>query len=149
MQKGNTAIWVIAAVVAGLVVILLFSGGKRGGLTSSTVPCLVEGLPLAQHIHPKLRIIIEGIEQVIPTNIGINVCEHAVHTHDTTGEIHVEAQDSRAYTLGDFFDVWGEPIAKDGYTLEMTVDGAVSQELGALKLKDEQEIVVTYKRATN
>lgn len=143
MQKGNTAVWVVVAVVIGLIIILLFSAPKTA---SSTVPCLVNGLPLVQHIHPRLRVIIDGKEQIIPTDIGIGACERAIHTHDTTGEIHVEAQDNRAYTLGDFFDVWGKPLMKEGYAVEMTVDDAPSQEFGDLKLKDKQMIVVQYKK---
>ena len=33
-----------------------------------------------------------------------------LHTHDATGIIHVESPDDRTYTLGQFFDIWGQPL---------------------------------------
>jgi hypothetical protein len=36
------------------------------------------------------------------------------HTHDATGIIHIESPDERPYTLGNFFDIWGEPLSRKG-----------------------------------
>ena len=33
-----------------------------------------------------------------------------LHTHDASGIIHVESPDERPYTLGNFFDIWGQPL---------------------------------------
>ena len=94
-----------------------------------------------------LYIEIDGVSQTIPANIGLNdVCERAIHTHDATGTIHVEAQAQRDYVLNDFFDVWGEKIIKDGYDLIMTVDSKDFKEYGSLFLKDKQEIKLVYKK---
>ncbi len=111
---------------------------------TSKVPCLVRNLPLLQHIHPHLEIFVNGKQESIPTDIGIGACELAIHTHDTTGELHVEAQDKRDYTLGDFFGAWGKPFQRDGYALEMKVDNANSTEYENLIFKDKQHIVITY-----
>jgi hypothetical protein len=35
-----------------------------------------------------------------------------LHTHDTSGVIHIESPVPRRYTLGDFFDVWGQPLSQ-------------------------------------
>ena len=46
----------------------------------------------------------------VPASIGINQFEgyiSPVHTHDTTGTIHIEAGNKDTFTLGQFFDVWG------------------------------------------
>jgi hypothetical protein len=36
-----------------------------------------------------------------------------IHTHDGTGVIHVESPVRRTYTLGEFFDVWGQRLGPD------------------------------------
>lgn len=47
----------------------------------------------------------------VPANTGITSrCIAFLHTHDTSGIIHIEAPQPRAYTLGDFFQVWGQPL---------------------------------------
>jgi hypothetical protein len=33
-----------------------------------------------------------------------------LHTHDTTGIIHMEAPAHVSFTLGEFFDMWGQPL---------------------------------------
>jgi hypothetical protein len=33
-----------------------------------------------------------------------------LHTHAADGIIHIESPIRRIYTLGDFFDVWGEQL---------------------------------------
>jgi len=81
------------------------------------------------HLHPWLRIVINGHNITIPAAIGIenpqfqsyqlpgtNVvdkvavsgsCFEPIHTHDDSGIIHIESPSaSTEYTLGDFFRVW-------------------------------------------
>ena len=38
-------------------------------------------------------------------------CLYWLHTHDATGVIHVESPVRRVYTLGQFFDIWGQPLS--------------------------------------
>jgi len=33
-----------------------------------------------------------------------------LHTHAADGIIHTESPIDRTYTLGDFFDIWGQPL---------------------------------------
>ncbi len=144
-MKGNTT---ILLALGALVIIIgaLFAIPKiKKGSISTTVPCLLPNLPLAIHIHPELYIEINGVSQTVPANIGLNdVCERAIHTHDSTGQIHVEAQVQREYILKDFYDVWGEKVQKEGYDLVMTVDDATSTEYENLLLKDKQKIKLVY-----
>ena len=35
-----------------------------------------------------------------------------LHTQDTSGVIHVESPAPRSYTLGELFDIWGEPVGE-------------------------------------
>ena len=61
------------------------------------------------HIHAHLTIIINGQEKEIPANTGISsTCMHSLHTHDTTGIIHIESPRKEDFTLGDFFKIWGQ-----------------------------------------
>jgi hypothetical protein len=68
-----------------------------------------EGVVL--HIHEHLDMVVNGrVQRGLPAYIGINfqgpfIAE--LHTHDTSGIIHVESPTVRKFTLGDFFDVWG------------------------------------------
>jgi hypothetical protein len=63
-----------------------------------------------QHIHQHLTITIRGRETPVPAMIGVNEFENyisPIHTHKTDGIIHIEAANKDAFTLGQFFDVWG------------------------------------------
>jgi len=73
----------------------------------------------AVHYHANLQIIINGKSQPLPANVGFSptanpataTCLYWLHTHDTSGVIHIEApQDSatRKFLLGDFFAIWGQ-----------------------------------------
>jgi hypothetical protein len=42
--------------------------------------------------------------------VGVGQGIYWLHTHDATGIIHVESPDARTYTLGNFFDIWGQPL---------------------------------------
>ena len=140
-------LWVIALVViiGGLLLYpRLISRNSAGG----SVPCLISGIPLVQHIHPTLAIYVDGVQETIPHDIGLSgLCERAIHTHDTNGVIHVEAQDSRNYMLGDFFSVWEKPFERPGYSLAMTIQGVSSTEAANLILQDGQMIVIRYQKS--
>jgi hypothetical protein len=99
--------------------------------------------PMVMHIHPILSVYIDGKPVTIPANIGIDPnlykthkldaygmkmpdmpsmpVMYPTHTHDTSGKIHVESNEKRDYTLGDFLDVWGMDFS--GKTVKMTVNG--------------------------
>lgn len=79
----------------------------RGGMNNAGLtPLSAEGQVL--HIHQHLDITINGQKIIIPANLGIgSTFISAVHTHDTTGIVHVESPDVRDFTLGQFFTQWG------------------------------------------
>lgn len=67
----------------------------------------------AYHIHAHLSIIRDGQALAVPANIGIPAkCTYEMHTHDKTGEIHLEAPATKRFTLGNFFAVWGQPLTR-------------------------------------
>lgn len=64
---------------------------------------------LAYHIHAHLSIYINGQQVQVPQSIGIpsdSSCFYWLHTHDTSGIIHIESPKTKTYALGDFFQVW-------------------------------------------
>ena len=78
---------------------------------------------LKVHVHAHLALFHKGQQIAIPYAIGIvrpfqvnngfvgmGQGIYWLHTHDATGVIHVESPDERTYTLGNFFDIWGQPL---------------------------------------
>lgn len=151
-MQTKTWLWIIGLVVVlgGLFAYPRFYGGQNGSGIGSGVPCLTPNMPLLQHIHPVVTIMVNGAREEIPANIGLAECERAVHTHDddaAQGVIHVESQDRRSYTLGDFFAVWGRPVMRENHTLTVTADGAYVENPETLTFSDGQDIQMEYLEA--
>ncbi|HEU5294085.1 MAG TPA: hypothetical protein VFU71_04795 [Burkholderiaceae bacterium] len=78
------------------------------------IPC---GAPVETfHIHTHLSIFVNGDAKALPAQVGIpqltptTDCHYYVHTHDHSGKIHMEAPAAQAFTLGNLFDIWGQPL---------------------------------------
>jgi hypothetical protein len=113
---------------------------------------------VALHIHVHLDIVVNGrVLNGLPALIGINVNEQFItelHTHDTTGIVHVESPNVRTFTLGQFFDVWGLRLTSQrlgGYLASgkkqiwVWVNGKrVRTDPRKIALRSHQEIVVAY-----
>tara|TARA_B000000557_G_C20649729_1_gene390043 strand:+ start:161 stop:775 length:615 start_codon:yes stop_codon:yes gene_type:complete len=77
---------------------------------------------LARHDHAVLKIFINGEQELIPANIGImtEICNqqgeemHAVHTHDSSGRLHIESNEPIDIPIGVFFDIWGQHFDETG-----------------------------------
>jgi hypothetical protein len=81
------------------------------------------------HIHAHLTIFVNGSARQVPAAIGIpgaqatataqgpfietGTCFYWLHTHAADGIIHIESPVQRTYTLGNFFDIWGQPLGTD------------------------------------
>ncbi|MGA0609577.1 hypothetical protein [Caldimonas sp. KR1-144] len=64
------------------------------------------------HIHAHLTIFRDGVQLAVPAEIGIvPSCRYALHTHDRSGLIHVEAAAPVSFTLGQFFALWGQTLS--------------------------------------
>ena len=101
-----SAIALIAIVVVA-VVIALPKTGNAVPLPGYLDHCVVAS-PLVYHSHPALSITINGSSVNIPSAVGIGgACNHPIHTHTADGVLHVETDENRDYTLGDFFLIWG------------------------------------------
>ncbi|HEV3290712.1 MAG TPA: hypothetical protein VG123_17155 [Streptosporangiaceae bacterium] len=78
------------------------------------------------HIHAHLAIFVNGKARQVPAAIGVpgaraqqtpngpfiaaGTCFYWLHTHASDGIIHIESPVQRTYTLGEFFDEWGQPL---------------------------------------
>ena len=88
----------------------------RERLVAIGLPALAdEGTKM--HTHQHLDIWIHGSVVAVPAGVGVSNADHfisPVHTHDGTGEIHVESPTVQTFTLGQFFDIWGIAFSKEG-----------------------------------
>jgi hypothetical protein len=83
---------------------------------------------VAYHIHADLAIFVNGVQRQVPAGIGVGPprqtagsgrdafvdggsCLYWLHTHAGDGVIHVESPSEQVYTLGQFFDIWGQPLS--------------------------------------
>jgi hypothetical protein len=87
----------------------------------------------AFHIHAHLAIFVNGEQKLIPYGVGIvppyqlqpipagqaaagtdfvsgGSKFYWLHTHDETGVIHIESSKQETFTLGQFFDEWGQQL---------------------------------------
>jgi len=79
------------------------------------------------HIHAHLTVFVDGKARRVPAGIGIApplevqetpvgafvaraACFMWLHTHSADGIIHTESPVTRIYTLGNFFDIFGQPL---------------------------------------
>jgi hypothetical protein len=110
---------------------------------------------LQVHYHAHLDVSIDGGAVTVPPNIGIDVQRKAItalHTHDSTGIIHIESAEDIPFTLGQFFIEWGQPLSPSqvgkaavpqGSELRVYRNGKrVEGDPNKLKLNAHDEIVV-------
>jgi hypothetical protein len=118
----------------------LFAAGvlARGGRPSPAAGATGRGIDgigaggseqLVVHIHAHLAVYIDGRQETIPYGIGIlpplqlqqtangpfvvgGAAFYWLHTHDSSGVIHIESPVQRRFTLGEFFDIWGQPLGR-------------------------------------
>jgi hypothetical protein len=128
----------------------------RARLTAMGLPALgAEGTTL--HIHQHLDVFVHGKAVTVPAQIGIDpdgAFISPLHTHDTSGIIHVESPTVQRFALGQFFDVWGVKFTRDclgslctsgGDRLRVFVDGKeATGDFRRLELFAHAEIVVAY-----
>ncbi|HXE59626.1 MAG TPA: hypothetical protein VN607_02930 [Gemmatimonadaceae bacterium] len=124
------------------------------GQTISGIACdAQEGQRI--HIHQHLAILDHGKPVEVPYDVGRPSgvpCLYWLHTHTPDGIIHIEAPVNRSFTLGDFFDVWIQPLSRTeaasaerqkGDEMRVWVDGQVyAGDPRAIKLGDHTDIVI-------
>lgn len=110
------ALGIIAAIIAGTAYFLL-----RSDDTVDSTFGAVDGIPCetreygTYHIHAHLDVFMDGQPVSVPQYVGIMVggpqnqqasCLYWLHTHDSSGIIHIESPQERNFTLGQFMDMW-------------------------------------------
>ena len=95
-----------------------------------------------------------GKQITIPSQVGIvdgaghAPCLYWIHTHDASGIVHIESPYNIAFTLGQFFDIWGQPlgstrVASFNGPVRAYVNGAAyNGDLHAIPLVTHQEITL-------
>lgn len=130
------------------------------------IPCqLLVGAK--QHVHTYLGIYVDGNELVIPPGTGVSYnpylhseCFYAMNVYSDDNIIHTESPiKNKTYTLGQFFDIWGETLSKNqvaNYHTDMQnglsfkiadANGNISTYTGDprnIELKDHESIFILY-----
>jgi hypothetical protein len=111
------------------------SGAALAGTSTAATGQAVDGISCQTaeqtvfHIHAHLTVFVNGSARQIPAAIGIpgaqatqtaqgpfiesGNCFYWLHTHAPDGIIHIESPVQRTYTLGNFFDEWGQSLGPD------------------------------------
>lgn len=141
-QKKRTFLYAgigfVAVGIASIVLIYIFvyqplTNETAGGAGEFNLE-EIHRVPLARHDHVSLEILVNGRPAVIPEGVGMNPQlwhDHSLdkygpsgispmHTHDTSGTIHIESTVQREYTVGEFLKVMG---VDSSTVTRMTVDG--------------------------
>lgn len=108
------------------------------------------------HVHAVLRVFVEGKQVEVPSQIGIDQQEQflaPLHTHDTSGIIHMEATEPYPFKLSQFFTVWGVKFtntqlgsykAGGGKELAVYANGSKVASPTGYAIKPHDHIVVDY-----
>lgn len=124
---------------------------NRAGLSMLSAEGTVE------HIHAHLDILDDGRPVTVPAQIGIDTAAQRIsplHTHDTTGIVHVESPVRGTFTLGQFFTEWrvalsanaiGGLRAGNGSTVRAYVNGRLrAGNPAGIEFHDHDEIALVY-----
>jgi hypothetical protein len=129
----------------------------------ATAQAKAAGLPMlgqegqVLHIHSHLDVFVDGKAVTVPAEIGIDLVKQQIsplHTHDTSGVVHIESPVKKDFALGEFMTEWNVPISKDalgplktsgGKQLHVYVNGKKrTGDPASLKLGAHDEIAVVY-----
>lgn len=117
---------------------------------------------MLMHNHVSLNVTIDGKPTIVPSSIGITqtgifadsslFADHSLdkygmegmsplHTHDSSGLIHVESNTVRNYFLGEFLDIW-KGLNIDGKNVIGSVDSKPVSDFRNIPLSDRAKIVL-------
>ncbi len=108
------------------------------------------------HVHTMLRVYVNGKQIAVPSQIGIDPQGQYIaplHTHDTSGIIHLEANQVYPFTLGQVFTIWGVKftdnqigsyVSNGTSTLAAYANGKRIQDPVNYKMQPHDLIVVGY-----
>jgi hypothetical protein len=120
--------------------VLVFDVPNLGNAATTVTGKTVDGIScrtaakefVKYHIHVHVSVYVNGKMMRLPAGIGITQpqlvtrdstgvfdtagrhdCLYWLHTHAADGIIHVEAPAKQIFTLGQFFDVWNQPLGPE------------------------------------
>ncbi|GAC1326551.1 MAG: hypothetical protein NVSMB13_11690 [Mycobacteriales bacterium] len=110
------------------------------------------------HYHAHLDVVVDGAKVPVVANLGIDYKAQKIsplHTHDTTGVIHIEAAKSDVFTLGQLFTEWGVRLGPDcvgglctggGKSLRVYVNGQLrAGDPTAVAFTSHEEVALVYR----
>ncbi|MFC5908923.1 hypothetical protein [Streptacidiphilus monticola] len=129
-------------------------------VTSAGLPMLsTEGTVL--HLHTHLDVYVDGKQVQVPAEIGIDQATQQIsplHSHDTSGVIHIESPEKKDFTLGQFLKEWQVPLSTSQlgdlktdatHTLIAYVNGRpASGDPASIVLRAHDEIALVYGTAS-
>jgi hypothetical protein len=141
---------VVGLVALGVIAVVLWSnlsGSTNADPVIDGVQCNTTE-QLVYHIHAHLTIYDAGRLVPLPAGIGIdqkNKCIYWLHTHDTSGVIHIESPTEKQYTLKNFLDIWGRAVDKTSFLTHGIAAGHGVRAYvgGALNSGDPETILLT------
>jgi hypothetical protein len=127
--------------------------GLQTRLAALNLPSQSDG---AYHVHAALRVYVNGKQIPVPADIGIEpeaTSLASLHTHDTSGVIHIESSEKYPFTLGQFFTIWGVKftntqlgsyVASGGNMLTVYANGKPLSNPAGYVMNPHDDIVVGY-----
>ncbi len=126
-------------------------GVRPNGIACSTTP------QTALRARAHLDVFADARRVRVPERVGVRpTCAYWVRTEDANGVITIGSPERRAFTLGDFFDVWGAPLSRtrvltfragERRPVRVFVDGRrVSGDPRSVRLRDGRQIAVVVGR---
>jgi hypothetical protein len=155
VRRQAARTWLI---IAGLIVITSAVSGAvfLYNRTRPRAPAADVVARAGLHWHPEISIVLKGQRQEIPANVGIGAVHNPLHTHDSSGVIHLEFEglvtidDLR---LGQFFQVWNKPFSSTCILdkcndstgqVTMMVNGQQNTEFERYIMRDKDTIEIRY-----
>lgn len=123
----------VIVIAASVYLIFLANRGQTATTQNTNAPSTAPGAPVdgiacdqqeqtIVHYHAHVSIYINGSPVAISQGVGIatnSSCFYWMHTHDTSGVVHIEAPNQQPYTLGNFFHIWSQQFPQLQYPLQL------------------------------
>jgi len=111
---------------------------------------------IGYHVHAQLNVYINGKQTPVPANLGIDPQGRfisPIHTHDTSGVVHMESTKAYPFTLGEFINIWGVYFtdnqlggykAGNGNVLQLWIDNKQIADPVSYRMKPHDVMILGY-----